>query len=180
MKIRSLLIVVGIMLLSMGAYAYLRSKTTEDPEPGEMGGDSSGYGPVGSGTSENQNIVMNTENFKVSEFACHDGTPVPEGYYSNVSLLMKNLQVLRDYIGLPVFISSGYRTPSWNAKQPGAVKNSYHLRAMAADIKVVGKSPLQVKQAIEQLIETGQMMQGGIGLYPTFVHYDIRGERARW
>jgi hypothetical protein len=41
-------------------------------------------------------------------------------------------------------------------------------------------SPAEVKNVIELLISEGRMEQGGIGLYPTFVHYDIRGEKARW
>jgi len=24
------------------------------------------------------------------------------------------------------------------------------------------------------------MLQGGVGLYPTFVHYDVRLKKARW
>lgn len=121
-----------------------------------------------------------TANFKLSEFACHDGTPVPETLYGNVYFLMQNLQALRDYFGLPVFISSGYRTADYNSNTKGAAANSTHVYALAGDIKVIGKSPRQVKEAIEYLISTGKMKEGGIGLYNTFVHYDVRGYKARW
>ena len=50
----------------------------------------------------------------------------------------------------------------------------------AADISIKGLSSLEVYKTIERLIENGDMLQGGLGLYDTFVHYDIRGERARW
>lgn len=181
MKKRIFLVVICIALLSLGAYAYWHNKTSEEPEPGEEGGDEPDY-PLDYGTGNNGSNAnpLQTANFKLSEFACHDGTPVPETYYGNVSVLMRNLQVLRGYIGRPIFISSGYRTPSWNAKQPGAVANSFHTKAMAADIKVMGMSPTEVKAAIEELIATGKMLQGGVGLYPTFVHYDVRGRKARW
>ena len=45
------------------------------------------------------------------------------------------LQPLRDAIGRPVYITSGYRSAKLNAKV-GGVKNSYHLRGLAADIHV--------------------------------------------
>jgi len=35
-------------------------------------------------------------------------------------------------------------------------------------------------QHIEDAISNGEMLQGGLGLYDTFVHYDIRGTKARW
>jgi hypothetical protein len=33
---------------------------------------------------------------------------------------------------------------------------------------------------IENLIAQGKIIEGGVGIYPTFVHYDIRGTKARW
>ena len=35
-----------------------------------------------------------TENFDSKEFACHDGTAVPECYFSNMQELAESLQVL--------------------------------------------------------------------------------------
>ena len=45
------------------------------------------------------------------------------------------LQPLRDAIGRPVYVTSGYRSAKLNARV-GGVKNSYHLRGLAADIHV--------------------------------------------
>ena len=42
------------------------------------------------------------------------------------------------------------------------------------------KTPRQVKAIIERLIKAGKMHNGGIGLYPGFVHYDVRSRPARW
>lgn len=120
-----------------------------------------------------------TKNFSLAEFTCKDGTPVPPEYIPNVEELAKNLQVLRDYLDEPIHINSGYRTKSWNHKQGGRIF-SQHLVGKAADITVKSKTPKELKAIIEQLIKEGQMSQGGIGLYPGFVHYDIRGEKARW
>lgn len=121
-----------------------------------------------------------TENFHLSEFDCNDGTPVPDELLPNVKELAKNLQVIRDEIGQPLYISgSGYRTPEHNKKVGGAPK-SQHLTASAADISSPGMSPKDLAAVIEQLIIEDRVKQGGIGIYPGFVHYDIRGTRARW
>jgi len=120
-----------------------------------------------------------TKNLKLKEFACKDGTPVPEKYYDNVWELMQNLQVLRDYFGKPITINSGYRTEKHNAKVGGG-KQSQHLLAKASDIVVKGVWPKEIYQTIEKLIEQKKMQQGGLGLYDTFVHYDVRGVKARW
>lgn len=121
-----------------------------------------------------------TDNFYLSEFACKDGTAVPDKYYDNVIELAENLQRLRDYFNKPIIISgSGYRTESWNKKVGGA-KKSYHMKAMAADISIKGVTPRKIARVIKKLIKDGLMKDGGIGLYNGFVHYDVRGYKARW
>lgn len=120
-----------------------------------------------------------TDNFTLQEFACHDGAAVPSELIPNVKELAKNLQVLRNALGESIRVNSGYRTPAYN-KKIGGVPNSQHLQAKAADIVVKSKTPKQLAAAIESLIASGMMKQGGIGIYPGFVHYDIRGEKSRW
>lgn len=119
-----------------------------------------------------------TKNFHLSEFACKDGTPVPAKYLDNVKELAANLQSLRDYIGEPIHVNSGYRTKSYNKKVGGAPA-SQHLTASAADITTKNRSPKQVKAIIEKLIKEGKMKNGGIGLYMGWVHYD-HGSVRRW
>ena len=120
-----------------------------------------------------------TTNFDLAEFACKDGTPVPAALIPNAQLLANNLQVLRDYLGEPVHVNSGYRSPEHNAKVDGK-KNSYHLKAMAGDLTCKSKTPKQLAAIIEKLIAEKKMKQGGLGIYPGFVHYDVRGTKARW
>lgn len=120
-----------------------------------------------------------TKNFSLSEFASKDGAEIPFWVDANLLILAEQLQVLRDYFGVPITINSGYRSPEHNLAVGGS-KNSQHLLGKAGDIRVKGKSPLEVYQAIELLIKDGKMLQGGLGLYDTFVHYDWRGTRARW
>lgn len=120
-----------------------------------------------------------TKNFQLAEFACKDGTPVPDNLIPAVTELAKNLQVLRDDIGEAVHLNSAYRTPAYN-KKIGGVKDSQHTKGTASDITAKSYTPKQLAACIEKLIKEGKMKQGGIGVYPGFVHYDIRGVKARW
>jgi uncharacterized protein YcbK (DUF882 family) len=121
-----------------------------------------------------------TNNFWLKEFNCKDGTIVPERLIGNVQLLAEQLQTLRDVIGEPIQINSAYRHGAYN-QSIGGSKNSQHILAKAADIVVgEGFTPKIIVGTIEALIASGEMMEGGLGLYDNFVHYDIRGVRARW
>ena len=120
-----------------------------------------------------------TKNFSLEEFKCKDGSDIPNTALLNIVELARNLEVLRTAINKPITITSGYRSPKYNAKLPGAVKDSQHLRGTAADIKVPGMTPKEVALVIEGLIQSGKMKEGGIGVYPTFTHYDIKNRKAR-
>ena len=62
-------------------------------------------------------------------------TPTLEVVQNLQKLCVLVLQPLRDAIGRPVYINSGYRSKRLNARV-GGVPNSYHLRGLAADIHV--------------------------------------------
>ncbi len=124
-----------------------------------------------------------TKNFTRQEFDCKDGTIVPAKFLLNVKELAENLQALRDYLEVPVSVTgSGYRTVKHNnsLRPKKGATNSQHLTASAADINAQGYEPSQLAEVIELLILKGKMKQGGIGVYNSFVHYDIRGTKARW
>ena len=129
--------------------------------------------------SEEEEFFGLTKNFKLKEFRCRDGSDVPEDLMENVRLLPENLQVLRDHIGKPIRIISGYRSKKYNTKINGA-KRSQHMLAKAADIKISRMTPKEVRETILELIQEGKMHSGGVGIYTTFVHYDVRGWNARW
>jgi len=120
-----------------------------------------------------------TKNFHASEFECNDGTKVPDHLLPNLVKLAGNLQALRDVLREPINITSSYRHEAYN-RDVGGVKNSRHITAEAADIQVPGYPSNIIYDLIEELIRCGNMTEGGLGLYNTFVHYDIRGEKARW
>lgn len=120
-----------------------------------------------------------SKNFSLAEFASKDGAETPPDVLENLQKLANNLQVIRDEIGKPIKINSAYRSPAHN-KAVGGVKNSMHVKGKAADIVVTGVTPAQLGQIIFRLIEQKKISQGGVGIYPNFVHYDIRGTKARW
>lgn len=109
--------------------------------------------------------------FKAREFACQDGSQVVfiDDYLCTI------LDVLRNKIGKPIIITSGYRTPWWNAKCGGA-KYSYHMRGMAADIKVNGMKAKELAKKLDEIIPNGC----GIIVYNNWVHFDVRdGKKYR-
>ena len=120
-----------------------------------------------------------TKDFNRSEFDCNDGSAMPKEVLLNIQKLANQLQVLRDCLGVPITVNSAYRSPSYN-KKIGGVSNSQHVLGKAADITAKGYTPAQVYARIEELIKSGDMLQGGLGSYSTFTHYDIRKTRARW
>ena len=66
-------------------------------------------------------------------------TPSPKEVARLKVLCEKVLQPLRDYMGAPVIINSGYRSPELN-KKVGGVNGSQHVKGEAADIRCETKS----------------------------------------
>jgi uncharacterized protein YcbK (DUF882 family) len=126
-----------------------------------------------------EDIMQVTKNFKLSELEFSD--PVPAEKIANASELLQNLQIIRDHFQRPIVIISGYRSPERNAAVGGADK-SQHLEAKAADIKIAGVPTEEIYNRIDKLISQGKIKQGGLGKYikSGFVHYDVRGTKARW
>lgn len=63
-----------------------------------------------------------------------DNTPNEEVKKNIIKLVNNILQPLRDYMGIPGIINSGYRCPKLNAKVGGA-SNSAHMLGTAVDIQ---------------------------------------------
>lgn len=118
-------------------------------------------------------------NFSLNEFASADGTAPTNDVLKNLTELAKNLEVLRKHLGQPIRITSGFRSREHNKKIGGAL-NSFHVLGMAADIQVAKMKPEEVAKAIELLIKDGKIKEGGLGIYRTWIHYDIRGTKSRW
>lgn len=113
--------------------------------------------------------IQLSKNFRLSEFVCKEGKN--EVLYD--VRLIDMLQKVRAKVGKPVYVVSGYRSPSYNTKVGGA-KNSYHLRGEAADIYINGLSNRELAQVC---YDVGFR---GIGIYKGgVVHVDIRHEYGR-
>ena len=115
--------------------------------------------------------VKLSANFKVSEFACKDGSDTVFISPGLVTVLQK----IRDHFEKPVTINSAYRNDAYNKKVGGA-DFSQHKYGMAADININGVSPAKIAAYVETLMPNC----GGIGIYKSFVHVDVRTDRARW
>ena len=113
-----------------------------------------------------------TPHFKVREFACSDGSDVVFVAPSLVDIL----EAIRVHFGRPVTVTSGYRTVSYNAGLKNSSKKSQHCNGLAADIKVEGHTPLEVYDYACSLLGD----HGGVGIYNTFVHVDVRADKSRF
>lgn len=93
------------------------------------------------------------EEFTHSQAAARAGRDlvVPAEFMPNLTQLCdKVLEPLREELGLPITISSGYRDPVVNSMIGGAL-NSAHLQARAADISVPGMKALQLARTIHAM-----------------------------
>jgi hypothetical protein len=144
-------------------------------------------------STSSQNLISYTDNinydpvYSISGEIVPDSDPTdiridanyPENVKVNLRILQEQLNILNSYIRKPIIITSGYRDPVRNSKA-GGVKGSKHTLGQAADFKVTGMTPKELYNIIENLIKSKAMIQGGLGLYSTWIHYDIRGTKARW
>lgn len=112
-----------------------------------------------------------SKNFTYAEFAC------PKCGKADVDpALVEALQELRDHIGQPVIVTSGYRCPVYNQAVGGA-SDSLHLEGKAADIFVRGYTAVELYRLARQIPAFT-----GIGVYPqnSFVHVDLRQTPNQW
>lgn len=125
--------------------------------------------------SKGSNVSLSA-NFKSSEFACKGS-----GCCSTVLIdekLVKYLQMIREFFGKPITITSAYRCAIHNRNVGGAT-GSRHSKGQAADIVVRDVAPAEVAKYAESI---GVL---GIGLYETskdghFVHIDTRDYKSFW
>lgn len=124
--------------------------------------------------AESANFWDGVKHFKRSEFKCKcgkcGGFPVEPD-----KKLVELLEKIREHFNAPVTVTSGVRCKTHNTNVGGA-SGSQHLKGTAADIKVKGKTPKEVAAYCETLLPKS----GGIGLYKTWVHVDVRSNKSRW
>ena len=92
-----------------------------------------------------------------------------------IVLTAQKLDELRAKLGnRPIWINSWYRPQNVNHRVGGS-KYSRHQFGDAVDIRSNYYSPTDIYSTVDKT-----HYNGGLGKYPTFVHIDWRGNKARW
>jgi Mannosyl-glycoprotein endo-beta-N-acetylglucosaminidase/Peptidase M15 len=117
-------------------------------------------------------------NFTVGELVTSGGRRADKARIS--AGLVHCLQAIRDRVGRPVRVTSGYRSWARNEatyKQRGKEATmSRHCSGQAVDITVRGMTGMEIAKAA--LDACGDSI--GVGIGATFAHVDVRGSWARW
>jgi len=114
-----------------------------------------------------------TKNFSLDEFLTSQHMKKEEiekfltdEIKENIFLLSLELQKIRDYIQIPIIITSGFRPPPLNEKIGGS-PNSLHLKGKACDFTFKTKNPTQYLNKLALLIEEDKLNFGELIIYLT-------------
>ncbi len=114
-----------------------------------------------------------TKHFKASEFwckHCKEQGIKPE--------FVDLLQEFRDFIGVPLVITSGYRCknhPVEASKKPGSIGR--HTLGVAVDLFAPS---ITMEQLYSKIEEFGRFQGVGVSVARKFIHCDTRQGKARW
>ena len=112
------------------------------------------------------------KHFDPGEFRCKCGTCGSDGHEMNIDFVAK-LDDLRERIGVPLWVSSGYRCPAYNSQISTTGEDGPHTTGRAADVALYGPN---VHRLVQQSSLGGWF--SGIGLHQRgphakrFVHLD--------
>jgi hypothetical protein len=94
--------------------------------------------------------------------------------------LVRCLQRLRDHVGKPVYVTSGYRPYRYNAtiyrRRRQRPTRSRHSSGQAADVRIAGMTGVEIAKAAIDACGT----KIGLGIGPDYAHIDVRGRFAVW
>jgi len=119
-----------------------------------------------------------SEHFDSSEFACRGASCCGHSHPMNVRLI-SGLELLRKAAGdRSLHINSGFRCVAYNGAI-GSEDTSQHTLGNAADVRPPGDmKPMELYFIAQHIPE---FAHGGLGVYDTFVHVDVRPDGpARW
>jgi len=123
--------------------------------------------------------------FEQSETATKYGikNTIPEKYKENIKLLTENvLQPARDYLNIPIQITSGYRSPELIKKLKvdgyNVSSTTQHATGKAADLVTTDNKKLF--DFIKNNLEFDQLIyEGGTSLQPLWVHVSYNKGKNR-
>ena len=128
-------------------------------------------------------MVKDTKNFKVSEFACKC---CGQNHIDQRVLYMA--QTIRDELGVPVRVNSGYRCEEHNRRVGGVMKKydkagkliskgSNHMYGLAADLSC-SLGATKMFETVKKLHAEGKLPDLDYCIrYKTFIHIDCGGKR---
>ena len=117
---------------------------------------------------QDKGMANDTKNFQVKEFACKHG-----GENKIDQRVLNMAQKIRDELGVPVRVNSGYRCEKHNASV-GGVKGSYHTKGLAADLSS-SAGAAKIFSAVQKLWKSGELEDLSYCIYyakKNFVHID--------
>lgn len=127
-----------------------------------------------------------TKNFTLEEMTAtshvewqkENSNPPKEVIYNLQQLCENILQPIRDGLGIPIKVTSGYRCPGLN-KAVGGAKSSQHLEGKAADIVLsTGSNLLIFEKVLELKLPIDQMINefNYKWIHISYVRIRMRGE----
>lgn len=117
------------------------------------------------------------EELTASQIAAREGldnTPGTEAL-ANLKALCSLLEQVRDLVGVPILVSSGFRCAELNRRLGGAT-NSAHTRGLAADICTSASSP---RELAERIRDSGLMFDQLILEFDRWVHLAVAVDKPR-
>ena len=134
------------------------------------------------------NDIQFTPHFKLSEFVSSEtaekqgieNNPSPEAVENLRLLSIHTLEPLREALGLPIVITSGYRCKALNDLIAHHSQRSQHMKGQAADFYVIsrrnggnGRNASHRELLIEAfrtIITSPEIDYDQLIIYPTFIH----------
>ena len=132
---------------------------------------------------------LGLRHFKASEFLNLGGsnssgsckglnTLPPRSTWKKIYAVARVVDEIRQQAGAPISTLSIYRSPAYNSCVGGA-SQSQHMLGAACDFQSAQLSAQQLYDIAIELRRKG-FFSGGLGLYNSFVHVDVRGSNATW
>ena len=140
------------------------------------------------------NDIFLTPHFKLSEFTASatarshgiKNEPAAEHVENLRALCVHTLEPLREALGLPIIITSGYRTKQLNHLLVNHSVKSQHMNGQAADFYVGWNGPKNEEpsrrelliKAFRQIILDESISFDQLIIYPSFIHVSyVRSDR---
>ncbi len=123
-----------------------------------------------------------SEHLSWAELACRDGSPYPLHWRMTRAVpLAAAFERIRELCGFPLVVNSAYRSFEHNRAIGGAGR-SMHVEGLALDLHPArGGAAAMRKLTAAARAEYDARRISGLGIYPAFVHVDIRpGRAANW